>query len=230
MMSHDEILSSLQEALAYRFRDPVLLRQAVLSWDRPLSPESAALRQRLEFLGDAAWDFAVAAAAFRLWPNANAGELTRLRTIWCSTTGLAQLAKRIGLPPPAGPAAPPSSERVLAELLEAVLGATLADGGLAAIQALADRVVETEVATATHPPVDPKSALQILAQSRCGSLPVYRLIDRRGAPHQPTFRVLVVVSGKDIEVRGEAEGTTRQAAEQLAARIALERLSPDPSP
>jgi ribonuclease-3 len=223
--SLDAAITLVQELLTYRFRNPALLGQALGSWKLPLSHEAAAARQRLEFLGDAAWDFAVAQAAFRAGPGATAGDLTRFRAAWCSTTGLADLARRIGLPAPEGPAAPAPSERVMAEMLEAVLGAMVEDGGLDAILALAHRAIAEDGTPTTPPPVDPKSALQMLAQARYGTLPAYRLLERRGPPHQPIFRMKVRVNGGGIDVLAEAEGTSRQAAEQEAARLALQRLA-----
>ncbi|MBI4573403.1 MAG: ribonuclease III family protein [candidate division NC10 bacterium] len=220
----DAAIMSFQALLEYRFRDPSLLRQALGTWNLPLSPEAAAARQRLEFLGDAAWDFAVAAAAFELWPQATAGDLTRFRSVWCSTTGLAHLARQIGLPLPQSLAAPAPSDRVLAEMLEAVLGAMVQDGGLDAVRALAHRGMAKERTVTTPPPVDPKSALQMLAQARFGTLPIYRLLERRGPAHQPRFRVGVRVSCAESEIRADAEGPSRQAAEQEAARLALHRL------
>lgn len=231
MSDFEEVTAAVQEILAYRFRDPALLRQALGAWNLPLRPEAATARQRLEFLGDAAWDFAVAAAAFRLRPQATAGELTRVRAAWCSTEGLAHLARQFGLPvPPApeGPGSPVPSERVIAEMLEAILGAMVEDGGLDAVRALAHRVIAQEEVTTTPPPVDPKSALQMLAQARFGTLPAYRVLQRRGPPHHPIFRVGVRVNGAGIEVQAEAEGPSRQAAEQEAARMALQRLAEDP--
>lgn len=224
MIDFEEVVASVQEILAYRFRSPALLRQALGAWNLPLSPEAAAARQRLEFLGDAGWGFAVAAAAFQLCPDATAGDLTRFRAAWCSTEGLAHLARQLGLPRPDGPASPVPSERVIAEMLEAVLGAMVEDGGLDAVRALAHRVIAQEGVTAAPPPVDPKSALQMLAQARYGTLPTYRLLERRGPAHHPIFRVGVKVNGVGIEVRAEAEGTSRQAAEQEAARLALQQL------
>jgi ribonuclease-3 len=225
MTDFESAIASVQEILGYRFRNPTLLAQALGAWNLPLSPEAAAARQRLEFLGDAAWDFAVAAAAFRARPDATAGDLTRFRATWCSTTGLADLARQIGLPAPEGPSAPAPTERVLAEIFEAVLGAMVEDGGLDAVRSLAHRVIAQEGIPATPPPVDPKSALQMLVQARFGTLPAYRLLERRGPPHHPTFRVAVKVHGGEDEVQAEAEGGNRQAAEQEAARLALERLS-----
>ncbi len=249
MTDFEAALAAFQEILDYRFRVPVLLAQALGAWNLPLSPEAAATRQRLEFLGDAAWNFAVAAAAFQAWPHATAGDLTRFRAAWCSTMGLAHLARQLRLPTADGPAAPaptervlaempaarsrpedknaPSmpSDRVLAEMFEAVLGAVVEDGGLDAVRALAHRVITQAGRTTVPPPVDPKSALQMLAQARFGTLPTYRLLGRRGPPHQPIFRVGVNVNGGETEIQAEAEGSSRQAAEQDAARLALEKLN-----
>jgi len=241
------LADACQAALAYRFADPALLAQALGILTPPLTPEQAAVRQRLEFLGDAAWNFAVADTAFRLWPHANAGDLTRLRATWSSRSGLARLARQLGLPIPEAPGAgepaaaegspapsrpmnvSPSpegpSERVVAELFEAILGAVVMDGGLDPVRDLARRIIGQSGAPDTPPPMDPKSALQILAQSRFGTLPVYRLLERRGPPHQPIFRLEVTVRGDGGNVSAQAEGSSRQAAERDAARRAIELLS-----
>jgi ribonuclease-3 len=248
MRAFEAAIASFQEILGYRFRNPTLLAQALGAWNPPSTPEAAAARRRLEFLGDAAWDFGVAAAAFRAWPQATAGDLTRIRALWCSSTGLADLARRIGLAPPEEASGPAPSEaalaempaagnrgeseraptrpsdRALAEIFEAALGAMVEDGGLDAVLALAHRLITQTASIATPPPVDPKSALQMLAQARFGSLPSYRLLERRGPPHRPIFRVGVRVAGAGVEIQAEAEGGNRQAAEQDAARLALERL------
>ncbi len=228
--SFDGILAAFQEFLAYTFQDPSRLTLALSVLRPPLTPEAAAARQRLEFLGDAAWDFAVAQAVFQAWPHATAGDLTRFRSAWCSTPGLAQIARYVGLPVPEGPGPLEPSDRVLAELLEAVLGAMVEDGGLDAVRALAHRLITQHSIATAPPPVDPKSALQMLVQARYGTLPAYRLLGRRGPAHQPIFRVVVRVNGEGIEVLADAEGSTRQAAEQEAARLALQRLNEGSSP
>lgn len=216
-------LDALQASLGYRFRDPSLLALALSVLKQPLTPETAAARQRLEFLGDAAWNFAVALAAFRSLPHGAPGELTRLRASWSSRAGLARLARRLGLPTPSlAPLGP--SHRVLAELLEAVLGAIVEDGGLEAIQTLAVRVVGHAVEGSADAALDAKSALQMTMLARQAKLPSYRLVEKRGPAHQPTFRVAVTVRGPDGEIRVEAEGNNRQAAEQEAARLALVKL------
>jgi ribonuclease III len=214
--------AALQAALGHQFRNPTLLELALSICRQPLTPETAAARQRLEFLGDAAWNFAVARAAYRLHPGADPGSLTRLRAAWSSRTGLATLARRLGLalPPAYFPHGP--SQRVTAELVEAVFGALADDGGFDALASLAGQVV-AEIDEG-RPAADPKSALQMLSLARTGALPVYRLLDRRGPPHHPTFRVSVTFVHGAGEVAAEAEGASRRAAEQNAAAAALARL------
>jgi ribonuclease-3 len=217
-------LDTLQEALGHRFRRLDLLTLALSTLKQPLTPETAAARQRLEFLGDAAWNFALALAVFRSHPFGAPGDLTRLRAAWSSRAGLARLAKGLGLPAPIlAPHGP--SQRVLAELLEAVMGAIVEDGGFDAIRALAVRVTAQLEESAAHPIVDAKSALQMATLARQERLPSYRLIEKRGPAHHPTFRVAVTVRGPHGEVRMEAEGGSRQAAEQEAARMALLKLA-----
>ena len=216
----------LESSLGYRFRNPALLALALSALKQPLTPETAAARQRLEFLGDAAWNFAVALAVFRTRPQASPGDLTRFRAAWSSRTGLAQLAGRIGLPIPASPSPRGPSQRVLAELLESVLGAMVEDGGFEAVRSLALRVISEAADTASRPVVDAKSTLQMLVLARHGTLPAYRLLERWGPAHHPTFRIGVTVPGPDGEVQVEAEGQSRQAAEQEAAGLALQRLGP----
>jgi ribonuclease III len=220
-------LAAVQETLGHRFQDVGLLTLALSTLNQPLTPETAAARQRLEFLGDAAWNYALALAVFQAYPEGAPGDLTRRRAAWSSRVGLARLAKRLGLPAPSlAPLGP--SQRVLAELLEAVLGAVVEDGGFDAIRALAARAVAPGE-SATHPIVDAKSALQMATLARQEKLPSYRLIEKRGPAHHPTFRVAVTVRGPEGEIRMEAEGSSRQAAEQEAARLALRGLGePDP--
>jgi ribonuclease-3 len=213
----------LQESLGHRFQDVGLLALALSVLKQPLTPETAAARQRFEFLGDAAWSFALAMAAYRAHPHAAPGDLTRLRAAWSSRAGLARLAKRLGLPVPM--IAPlGASQRVLAELLEAVLGAMVEDGGLEAVYALAVQAMAQTAGTARPPVLDAKSALQVAALAHRERLPAYRLLEKRGPAHQPTFRVAVAVRGPGGEIRTEAEGSSRQAAEQEAARLALALL------
>ena len=221
----ETVRERVQIALGYHFRSPALLDDALRILFPPLTPEAAAIRQRLEFLGDAGWDCAVAWAACGLWPAASAGELTRLRSSWTSAGGLARLARLLGLPEPDNPSLNGPSERALAEMLEAIFGAMMLDEGFGAVRELASRIIVADGTPQMPPPLDPKSALQMQAQTSRVRLPSYRLLERWGPPHQPMFRVEVTCYAPAGEIRAVADRPNRQAAEQEAARQALELLA-----
>ena len=226
----EAVLDGLQQSLGHRFRDPALLVPALSTLKQPVTPENAAARQRLEFIGDAAWNYALAVAAYSAYPRAAPGELTRVRAACSSRTGLARLAKRLGVPTPRlAPLGP--SPRVRAELLEAVFGAIVEDGGFETIRALAVVAIGQTREGSPHSIVDAKSALQMAALARQGRLPQYRLLEKRGPAHHPTFRASVTVHGPDGEIVMVADGSSRRAAEQEAARLALRTLGePDAPP
>lgn len=220
-----EVTQAVEAALGYRFERPALLRLGLGALRQPLTPEVAAQRQRLEFLGDAAWNFALAQAVYERLATASPRDLTRLRAAWSSSAGLAQLFRSLDLPAPPGPAETEPSVRVLAEMLEAILGAMVEDGGFEAVRALAVRVVTAEGQADAPPPADAKSQLQMAALARYGRLPIYRLLDRWGPSHQPRFRVQITLPTPAGTLQAEAEGPSRQGAEQEAAAHLLAQLS-----
>lgn len=216
----EEALRRLEATLGHVFQNRDRLALALAPAD-PEGRDAALARRRLRFVGDAVWNFSVALAGAKLWPQASAGELTRVRAVWSRSSGLARLAREAGIAAPEGE----ESDRVLGERLESILGAVLEDGGLAAIQALAERVLAAQAGLAATA-LDSKSALQMLAQAQApeGRLPAYRLLERRGPPHRPTFRVGVRFHLPEAEIQAEGEGPSRQAAEQDAARRILDGL------
>jgi ribonuclease-3 len=227
MSVRHEALERLEAALGHRFARPEILAQA-------LRHRSAAHEQgvpsfeRLEFLGDAALSHAVAALLFKRWPAASEGELTRARAALVREASLAWLAGRLELPAvvqfgsgltegSVGPA-------VLADALEAVLGALLLDGGWRSFRAAVNRLFSPLLAAldpAQLPLEEPKSTLQELAQKQGLPLPVYREVQTRGPAHRRVY-VYEVEFGGQVLARGE--GSSKKAAQQEAARRALEDL------
>lgn len=220
-----DAMQAVEAALEYRFRRNALLRLGLSPLRQPLTPEVAAGRQRLEFLGDAAWNYALARAVYAHLPLAGPRDLTRLRAACSSSSGLAQLFRALGLPLPPGPGETEPSDRVLAEMLEALFGAMVEDGGFEAVGALAARVVAAHGLADGPPAADAKSRLQMAALAKYGCLPAYRLLERRGAPHQPTFRIQVALQTPAGLLETEAEGSNRQGAEQEAAGQLLRLLT-----
>lgn len=214
--------------LGHRFRDPALL-EAALTHPSSTDPSQGDVRlryQRLEFLGDAVWSLYVSDALISLLPSASEGELTQRRARLVNATALAEMAQLHGLAPLLVLSNGEESTggrhktRVLSSSFEAVIGAIYLDGGADAIRDLARDTCQKTLGGESSI-LDPKTALQQLAQSLFHSTPRYRLISRQGAAHAPTFEVEVIV-GRSAIARGT--GRSRQEAERAAAQDALTSL------
>jgi ribonuclease III len=212
----------------YAFADPALFNQA-------LTHRSAGTphNERLEFLGDALVGLIVAEALYLRWSKAPEGELTRARAELVRESALAALARtlELGARLQLGPGEMKSGghrrDSILADALEAVVGAIYLDAGyetcrkivlpwfLDAIEAL--------------PPLhklgkDAKTRLQEWLQARQLPLPAYTLLGESGEDHAKCFRIACVLS--EPAVAGEGEGGSRRAAEQAAAEAVLAILTP----
>ncbi|MDE2181127.1 MAG: ribonuclease III, partial [candidate division NC10 bacterium] len=206
MISSQAAAQSLPPSFCgHRFRDRTLL-QAALTHPSSTDPSQADVRlryQRLEFLGDAVWSLYVSDALVSLLPTASEGELTQRRANLVSAAALADMAQFYGLAPllllSKGEELTGGRQktRVLSSAFEAVIGAIYLDGGAEVIRNLAReaslRTLERERLT-----LDPKTALQQLAQSLLRATPRYRLIRRSGSAHAPTFEVEVKVGRSPI--------------------------------
>jgi ribonuclease-3 len=111
---------------------------------------------------------------------------------------------------------------VLADAMEALIGALYLDGGLEPARAFVRRAWADAVKSMAAPPKDPKTALQEWLLARGEALPSYRLISREGPPHDPVFVIAVDAAGQ----RGEGRAGNKRAAERLAAEALLRRLAP----
>lgn len=221
----------LEERIGYRFRDAALLREALThkSFSNEQPGRAMAHNERLEYLGDAVLDLAVSDLLFRAYPALPEGELTRIRAEVVSERGLAEIGRRLGLGECLllGRGEEKSGGRdkdsLVADALEALLGAVFRDGGLIPAAVLVETFFTPAVTrSARHKAgVDHKTRLQELFQGRCGRPPVYVLVDAEGPDHD---RVYTVEVRFDAEIIGRGRGRTKKAAEQEAAREALLRL------
>lgn len=188
--------------------------------------------ERLAFLGDSVLGLAVTTHLYpRLGPDRfGAGELTKIRAQAVSGRSCRAVAERLGIagrleraaPVALGPgvAALVSTERVLASVIEAVIGACYLEHGY---DRTAEAVVEAfapEIEDALRHPADYKSTLQERLAQR-GELVTYEVTDERGPPHDRTFSIRAVVGGVEV---GRGTGRSKKDAEQEAARMALEAL------
>jgi len=181
--------------------------------------------QRLEFLGDAVIQLCVSEALMRAFPEAREGELSLLRSSVVSTEALAAFAKSVELGEllSLGRGADAAGERtqpnVLADVIEAVVGAVYLDRGLEAARSIALRVMSQGLeAKANLPQRDPKSELQERVQAAGGASPKYRVVAAEGPDHVREFEVEVEALGRAM---GRGRGRSKKAAEQEAARVAL---------
>ncbi len=216
--------SVLERRLGYAFGNRGLLRQA-------LTHKSAGADnyERLEYLGDAALGYVVAWTLFELMPPATEQRLTLMRAKLVNTTALATMARELDLGAflnlGAGERESGGTERVsiLADALEAVIGAIVCDGGLDAVSAVIRRLFNSRLAALDGVDLkDPKTRLQEYLQSRHLALPRYKVISATGKQHQRVHTVECVID--DLAARAEGAAGSRRAAEMAAAEVVLAQL------
>ena len=181
--------------------------------------------ERLEFLGDSVLGLVVTAALYDREPDRSESELSRMRLGVVSTEALDQVARQLGLEEflrlGKGQQIPTGKSKVLADAVEAIIGAAYLDQGLEAASAMVERLVlpllEQGVDLSLN---DPKTLLAELAASRGWPAPEY-LSEHDGPPHERTFTVTVTVSGQT----GSGVGRTIKQAEKLAAAEVLDKLN-----
>ena len=227
----DSILAALQQRMGYRFANPLLLQRALThrSW-------GADHNERLEFLGDAVLSLAVSGLLYERFAGSDEGDLTRVRAHLVREDSLHRAALALGLPEAVrlsegetrgGGAQRPS---ILADAVEALIGAVFIDGGFAPAQALVQRLFG-EVIQATEAESwakDAKTELQEWLQARRIAVPAYRIAATRGQAHAQTFEVECAVPALGLAEQGE--GRSRRAAEQEAARRLLDILKASDKP
>jgi ribonuclease III len=216
-----ELLETLERRLGYRFVDKTLLELALTH--RSHASEN---NERLEFLGDAALGFIIADWLYRIFPDAQEHDLTVMRASLVKRPSLARVAREIELGQylqlGAGELKSGGHQResILADTLEAIFGAVLRDGGVAAITAVIDTLFAHHVSGVDASLArDSKTKLQELLQSRHLRLPEYVIIAQSGDAHAPEFTVACRVD--DLGIVTEGRANSRREAEQLAAAAAL---------
>lgn len=218
-------LASLQSRLQHRFSDPSLLQRAVTH--RSFSAEH---NERLEFLGDSVLNLAVSTLLYRRLQAQSEGDLSRVRANLVKEGTLHRLAKDLRLDQVLhlgeGEARSGGHQRpsILADALEAVIGAVYLDAGYAVAEALVLRLYE---AVEINPQMqaaakDAKTALQEWLQGRKMQLPQYRVVGTAGVAHRQTFEVECAIAELALAQRGS--GASRRAAEQSAAAAMLATL------
>ena len=215
-------LIALQQRLQHQFADPKLLAQALTH--RSFSSDH---NERIEFLGDSVLNLAVAAMLYEQLSQLPEGDLSRVRANLVKQETLHQLAVVLGLPSllrlGEGEAKSGGQKRpsILADALEAVIGAIYLDAGFAKADELVRRLFKDVDINPQMPAIgkDPKTELQEWLQGRKMNLPIYRVVGTMGAAHKQTFDVECEISEYGRAERGI--GGSRRAGEQAAAAAML---------
>lgn len=204
--------------IGHQFGDPALLRRALTH-----RSYGADHNERLEYLGDSIVNCVIALELYERFPGLSEGELSRLRANLVNQQSLLGIAQQLGIGEflllgegelKSGGAQRPS---ILADSVEAILGAVMLDGGFTAAQGVVRRLFAGSLA-GIDPNVsgkDAKTMLQEFTQGRGITLPVYTLLGTQGHAHAQTFRVQCTID--ELKIRTEGQGASRRAAEQDAA-------------
>jgi ribonuclease-3 len=224
-------LSSLEESLGVTFKDKNLLQTALVH--RSYLNENRGFHlphnERLEFLGDAVLELVVTEHLYRNYPNPE-GELTNLRAALVNYKMLAEIANRLGVEPhlllSRGEAKDTGRARqvILANALEALIGAIYLDQGMEIAKVFIEREVLKQLPAIIQNGayLDPKSKLQELVQDKLAITPMYKVLSESGPDHAKVFEVGVFIGETLL---GKGSGPSKQDAEVLAAQHALEMRS-----
>ena len=224
-----EGLAEIERRLGHKFANPDLARQALThrSFGAPHN-------ERLEFLGDALLNCSVATLLYERFPHQPEGDLSRLRAALVNQSSLSDVALNLGLGErlrlgegelKSGGFRRPS---ILADSLEALLGAVYLDAGFEAARNAVAAILAEKLDSAAGRPVDkdPKTALQEHLQGRGLQLPRYSVQKTEGEAHEQTFIVECRVD--DLGIMASGKGASRRAAEQAAAEGVLAQLEKAP--
>lgn len=221
-------LSVLQKKLAYEFQDTDLLEKAILHRSalgplNQLDPQHDYQdNDRLEFLGDAVLDVVMSDLLMQKYPHHKVGELSKLRASMVNEAVLCELANRIDLEKSLvlGPGERPAKPSILADAIEAIIGAVYREGGLNAASAVVKTLFDSYLTKNDDELLhhDAKTDLQEWSQRIYGKTPSYQTLTAEGPDHARTFEVGVFLNN---EMLGSAKGSSKKSAEQSAALAAL---------
>ena len=226
-MKRRKSTSALEERIGHQFSDPKLIEHALTH----VTAVSGARKrtesyQRLEFLGDHVLGLVISDLLFRAFPKAEEGELSRRLADLVRREACAEAAVAMDLGPHirlgAGELSSGGRRKIaiLADVCEAVIGATFLDGGFPAAAQLIERYWHARMFEPHRPLRDSKTMLQEWAQGRGLPPPLYREKERIGPDHKPEFRVAVELPGLAAT---EGKGASKRDAEQAAAAAMLAR-------
>ena len=225
------MINDLLKNLNLAFKDQKLLEQIFIHRSYLNEVKSYTVsNERLEFLGDSVLSLIVSAELFKKRGKDNEGDLTNLRAYIVKTKSLAaaaeklELGKYLRLSKGEEIGGGRANLQILANTYEALLGAVFLDQGLAKVTEVVEKTLLPLFASELKagPPKDSKSTLQEMVQEKLRSSPRYETVKTMGPDHAKVFIVSVMVGGKEL---GRGKGFSKQEAEEMAAKEALEKLT-----
>jgi ribonuclease-3 len=226
-MSQDSLTKdNFTKAIGYQFKNAALLTQALTH--RSFASNN---NERLEFLGDGALNFIIANQLYIRFSKLPEGDLSRLRAHLVKESTLSEIAfgLNIGDVLKLGEGELKSAgwrrPSILADALEAIIGAVYMDGGFSATETLVLKLYEEKLANIDPKIIDKdaKSQLQEYLQGKKIELPDYNVVSVDGEAHAQIFKIECIIEKLNITAIGE--GTSRRTAEQHAAQLALEKIN-----
>lgn len=223
MSAPPDLAQFVRDELGYQPRDMGLFELAI-------SHKSVGTGQdyeRLEFLGDRVLGHIIARSLYERHPTEPEGYLSRRYNVLVARETCAEIGRALGLPSlvrlgkQARDDRASQSDNVIGDVVEALIGALVIDGGLEPAERFVERIWAPHFADQHKAPLHPKSGLQELAAARGRKAPVYEVVARTGAAHAPTFTVRVSIPGLG---EASATGTSKQDAETDAAEALLKQL------
>lgn len=225
---------TLEGKLGYEFQSKALLKKSLTHRSaiyEHRSPRKKVKRvssnERLEFIGDRVLGLVMAEWLLKRYPNEQEGDLGPRHAHLVSKTVLAQIAELLDISEAIHVASHEEkagvhhTDSVLADAVEAILGAMYLDGGLKPVQKLVHKLWAKIIESQPLPPKDSKTALQEWVLARGLPLPVYELVSQEGPSHTPIFIIKVVVQKHE----GQGQGGNKRAAESEAAKNLLTQLN-----
>ena len=219
-------IARLSQVVGYPLKNEVLYREAFTHKSYANEHKGVRNNERLEFLGDAVLELVVTKFLFEQFPDEPEGKMTKLRSALVSGVSLASIAKKMGLgeflllSKGEEKSGGRKKNPILADLMEALIGALYLDFGIETVTELLHRELFPRLPDIVKHNLhrDPKSEYQEWAQEQCDITPEYRVLREEGPDHQKVFTVGVFLG---TEKQAEGKGSSKQKAEVSAAKNAL---------
>jgi ribonuclease-3 len=219
----------LQQRIGHDFRKEDLLETALTHASTQKKDNNY---ERLEFLGDRVLGLIVAEMIYNAYPSEREGALAKRLTALVQQSALVRVAEELSLKDhvrlSAGEkkAGGAKKQTIMADAVEALIGALYLDGGLQAATAFIEKFWRGMLHVQDQPPEDPKTKLQEWAQAQGLPLPKYKVVSQSGTAHSPVFTVSVAVDTQDSM---EATAQSKRAAEKAAAKLMLDKVTTTPT-